>query len=90
MYLVIGTLFSEVTVRYGFSEYAYIYYTFCHRSNISILVSMCALDGPVESEDTVLPDTVLPRNITVIFATLVARRVAKSLHARFVDLPPNP
>ena len=41
--------------------------------SISILVSMCALDGPVECEDTVLPDTVLPRNITVIFATLVAQ-----------------
>ena len=27
--------------------------TFCHRSSISILVSMCVLDGPVESEDTV-------------------------------------
>ena len=51
---------------------------------------MCVLDGPVESEDTVLPETVLPRNITVIFANLVARRVAESLHARFIDLPPNP
>ena len=51
---------------------------------------MCVQDQPVESEDTGLPDTVLRRNITVIFATLVARRVAKSLHALFVDLPPNP
>ena len=64
--------------------------TFCHRSRISILVSMCVHATPVESEDTVLPDTVLPRNITDIFATLVARRVAKNLHAPFVDLPPNP
>jgi hypothetical protein len=69
---------------------------FCHRSSISILVrtttgSTCVQDRPVESEDTVLPGTVFPRNITVIFATLVARRrVAKSLHALFVDLPPNP
>ena len=43
--------------------------TFCHRSSISILVSMCVQDRPVESEDTGLPDTVLSRNITVIFAT---------------------
>ena len=41
--------------------------TFCHRSSISILVSMCVQDRPVESEDTGLPDTVLSRNITVIF-----------------------
>jgi hypothetical protein len=51
---------------------------------------MCVQDSPVESEDTGLPDTVLSRNITVIFATLVARTVAKYLHALFVDLPPDP
>ena len=64
--------------------------TFCHRSSISILVSMCVQDRPVESGDTGLPDAVPPRNITVIFAILVARRVAKNLHSLFVDLPPNP
>ena len=49
--------------------------TFCHQSSISILVRMCVQDRPVESEDTVLPGTVFRRNITVVFATLVARRV---------------
>jgi hypothetical protein len=51
---------------------------FCHRSSISILVSMCVQDGPVESKDTVLsPDAVFSPSITVIFATSVARRVEK-------------
>ena len=64
--------------------------TFCHRSSISILVSMCVQVRPVESEDIGHPGTVSTLNITVIFATLVARRVAKNLHALFVDLPLNP
>ena len=84
-------LYVHITGSFVCCVYVYdTFITFCHRSSISILVSMCVQGRPVESEDIGLPDTVSTLNITVIFATLVACRVAKNLHALFVDLPLNP
>ena len=54
--------------------------TFCHRSSISILVSMCVLDGPVESEETVLPRNikfVLPDSVPDFHVDLPDRSPVK-------------
>jgi hypothetical protein len=56
----------------------------------SILVSMSVLEGSVETVDTAHQSTVLPKIFPVIFATLVARRVANFLRELCVVLPLDP